>query len=151
MVLRMIVGLVLTAAAFAIAGRRLWWLKRLGFSGQPAPERLEYARSHPAGEAETRLTEVVGQRKLLQWTVPGAAHAATFWGFLVLVLTIIEAYGSLFQRTFSIPGMPFGIRKTNSRTSAIRTPPFAAYVFGTRCEPWKPIRLRTSCPSGEAT
>ena len=105
MVLRMIVGLVLTAAAFAIAGRRLWWLKRLGFSGQPAPERLEYARSHPGREAETQLTEVIGQRKLLKWTVPGAAHAATFWGFIVLLLTIIEAYGSLFQRTFAIPGI----------------------------------------------
>ena len=40
----MIVGLVLTAAALAIAGRRLWWLKRLAFSGQPAPERLAYVR-----------------------------------------------------------------------------------------------------------
>ena len=105
MVLRMIVGLVLTAAAFAIAGRRLWWLKRLGFSGQPAPERLAYARSHPGREAETQLTEVIGQRKLLKWTVPGAAHAATFWGFIVLLLTIIEAYGALFQRTFAIPGI----------------------------------------------
>src|SRR6202046_1477238 len=105
MVLRMIVGLVLTATAFAVAGRRLWWLKRLAFSGQPAPERLVYARSHPGREAETQLTEVVGQRKLLQWSVPGAAHAATFWGFIVLVLTIIEAYGALFSRTFSIPGI----------------------------------------------
>ncbi len=105
MVLRMIVGLVLTVAAFAIAGRRFWWLKRLAFSGQPAPERLEYARSHPGREAETQLTEVVGQRKLLQWSVPGAAHAATFWGFIVLLLTIIEAYGDLFSRTFAIPGI----------------------------------------------
>ena len=41
MVLRMIVGLGLTVIAFAVAGRRLWWLRRLAFSGQPAPERLE--------------------------------------------------------------------------------------------------------------
>src|SRR5580704_9797925 len=99
----MIVGLVLTVVAFAVAGHRVWWLKRLAFSGQPAPERLEYARRHPGREAETQLTEVIGQRKLLKWTVPGMAHAATFWGFLVLMLTILEAYGSLFQRTFSIP------------------------------------------------
>jgi heterodisulfide reductase subunit C len=105
MVLRMIVGLVLTVVAFAVAGRRLWWLKRLALSGQPAPERLEYARSHPGREAETQLTEVIGQRKLLKWTVPGTAHAATFWGFIVLVLTIIEGYGALFQRAFAIPGI----------------------------------------------
>src|ERR1700740_2706553 len=99
----MIVGLGLTVIAFAVAGQRLWWLKRLAFSGQPAPERLEYARTHPGREVETQLTEVIGQRKLLKWTVPGMAHAATFWGFLVLLLTILEAYGALFQRTFSIP------------------------------------------------
>src|SRR5215468_3986251 len=103
MILRMVVGLVLTVAAFAIAGRRLWWLKRLAFSGQPAPERLEYARAHAATDLRTQLTEVIGQRKLLKWSVPGAAHAATFWGFLVLMLTILEAYGALFQRTFAIP------------------------------------------------
>src|SRR5271170_7124686 len=105
MILRMVIGLVLTVAAFAIAGRRLWWLKRLAFSGQPAPERLEYAREHVPAEAKTQFTEVLGQRKLLKWSVPGAAHAATFWGFLVLFLTIIEAYGALFQRTFAIPGI----------------------------------------------
>src|SRR3984957_19006076 len=105
MVLRMIVGLVLTAAACAIAGRRLWWLKRLAFSGQPAPERLAYARAHPGRGAGNQLTEGIGQRKLLKWTIPGAAHAATFWGFIVLLLTIIEAYGDLFSRTFAIPGI----------------------------------------------
>jgi Fe-S oxidoreductase len=104
-VLRMIVGLGLTVIAFAVAGRRLWWLKRLAFTGQPAPERVEYAKDHLGTDLRTQLTEVIGQRKLLKWSVPGAAHAATFWGFIVLLLTIIEAYGSLFQRTFSIPGI----------------------------------------------
>src|ERR1700733_4231576 len=101
----MIIGLGLTAIAFAVTGRRVWWLGRLAFSGQPAPERVAFARSHPGREAETQLTEVVGQRKLLKWTVPGAAHAAVFWGFIILVFTIIEAYGDLFSRTFAIPGI----------------------------------------------
>jgi Fe-S oxidoreductase len=104
-VLRMIIGLGLTVIALAVAGQRLWWLKRLAMSGQPAPERLEYAEHHVAGDLRTQLTEVIGQRKLLKWSVPGAAHAATFWGFIVLLLTIIEAYGDLFQRTFAIPGI----------------------------------------------
>src|SRR6516165_7317103 len=105
MLARVIIGLGLTVIAFAVAGRRVWWLGRLAFSGQPAPERVAYARSHPGREAETQLTEVIGQRKLLKWSVPGAAHAATFWGFIVLFLTIIEAYGALFSRTFAIPGI----------------------------------------------
>ena len=103
MVLRMTVGLVLTVVAFAIAGRRLWWLRRLAMSGQPAPERIAAVRAHPGRDVATETVEVIGQRKLLKWTVPGAAHALTFWGFTVLLLTIIEAYGDLFSRTFAIP------------------------------------------------
>ena len=105
MVFRMVVGLVLTVVAFAVAGRRLWWLRRLAMSGQPAPERIAAVRAHPGRDLEAQATEVIGQRKLLRWSVPGAAHAATFWGFIVLLLTLIEAYGALFSRTFAIPGI----------------------------------------------
>ena len=103
MVLRMTVGLVLTVVALGIAGRRLWWLKRLAFSGQPAPERVAAVREHPGRDAAVETVEVVGQRKLLKWTVPGVAHALTFWGFTFLLLTIIESYGDLFSRTFALP------------------------------------------------
>src|SRR5262249_4205214 len=49
------------------------------------------------------LAEVLGQRKLLRWTGPGLAHFFTFWGFLILGLTILEAYGALVWRDFHIP------------------------------------------------
>src|ERR1035437_6675115 len=101
----MTVGLVLTVVACAIAGRRLWWLKRLAASGQPAPERIAAGRGHLGTDLKAQGTEGIGQRKLLKWSVPGAAHAATFWGFIILILTIIEAYGDLFSRTFAIPGI----------------------------------------------
>jgi Fe-S oxidoreductase len=104
-VLRMTVGLLLTAVAFAIAGHRLWWLRRVAMTGQPAPERIAAVRRHPGRDVGTETTEVIGQRKLLRWTVPGTAHALTFWGFIVLLLTIIESYGALFDRTFAIPGI----------------------------------------------
>ncbi len=105
MALRIIIGLALTLVAAAIAGRRLYWLYRLATSGQPAPERIAALREHPGRGAETQVTEVFGQRKLLQWTVPGIAHFMTFWGFIILLLTIIEAYGALFSKTFAIPGI----------------------------------------------
>jgi len=101
--LRIIIGLALTVIAFAIAGRRLWWLYRLATSGQPAPERIDALREHPGRGAETEATEVLGQRKLLQWTVPGIAHFLTFWGFTILLLTIIESFGDLFSKTFALP------------------------------------------------
>src|SRR3984957_5023100 len=101
--LRIIIGLALTVIAAVVAGRRLWWLYRLGRTGQPAPERIEALREQPAQGAETQVTQVIGQRKLLKWSVPGVAHALTFWGFIVLILTIIEAYGTLFSKHFAIP------------------------------------------------
>jgi Fe-S oxidoreductase len=100
---RLIVGLALTVVAAAIALRRLWYLYRLAMAGQPAPERIAALREHPGRGAETQLTEVFGQRKLLRWSVPGAAHFLVFWGFVILFLTLIEAYGALFSRTFAIP------------------------------------------------
>src|SRR6516164_7733378 len=99
----MTVGLLLTVVAFAIAGRRGWWLKRLAFSGQPAPERVATVRAHPGTDVGVETSEVLGQRKLLRWAVPGTAHFLTFWGFTILLLTIIESYGDLFSRTFSLP------------------------------------------------
>jgi Fe-S oxidoreductase len=96
---RIIIGLGVSVICFVIAGRRFFWLSRLIRSGQPAPRRWQGFREVSGAE----VTEVAGQRKILRWTVPGLAHFFTMWGFTVLMLTIIEAYGSLFQRSFHIP------------------------------------------------
>ena len=96
---RLVLGLVITVAAMAIAGRRVLYLYRLVSSGQPAPGRLEGIGQR----ARDQLVEVFGQRKLLKRTAPGVAHFLTFWAFIVLAATIIEAYGALFDRNFAIP------------------------------------------------
>ena len=61
---------------------------------------VQALREHPASGARTQVIEVFGQRKLLQWSVPGVAHFLTFWGFIILILTIIEAYGDLSDPRF---------------------------------------------------
>ena len=99
MPVRLAIGLGVTAIAFAIAGRRFFWLYRLISVGQPAPDRFKNIPKRVKAE----LVEVGGQKKLLQWTVPGVAHAMTFWGFTLLLFTILEAYGCLFQRDFHVP------------------------------------------------
>src|SRR3954471_24410299 len=99
MTIRIVLGSLLTVVALAVAGRRVWWLVRLVRSGQPAGNRLE----EPRERVETEVVEVIGQQRLLKWSVPGLAHAFTFWGFIVLGLTIIEAWGALFWADFSIP------------------------------------------------
>ena len=99
MLARVIVGLVITIVGFGVAGQRFYWLSRLIRSGQSAPRRWQGFRK----VADAEVTEVAGQRKLLRWTVPGLAHFFTMWGFTVLLTTILEAYGSLFDRGFHIP------------------------------------------------
>jgi len=99
MVLRLVIGLGVTVVALAIAGRRVWWLYRLITAGQPTPGRFQDV----PGRVRAELREVLGQRRLLRWSVPGLAHAFTFWGFLILGATILEAYGALFARDFAIP------------------------------------------------
>ncbi len=99
MLARIIIGLGLTVILFSIAGRRFYWVSRLIRSGQPAPRRWNGFRK----VTDAEVVEVAGQRKLLKWTVPGLAHFFTMWGFILLLFTIIEAYGSLFDRNFHIP------------------------------------------------
>jgi len=100
LIVRLVLGLTITAVAFALAGRRVWMLYRLGRTAQPVePGRT---RDVPA-RAWAVLTEVFGQRKLLRWSLPGAAHFAVFWGFVILGATIVEGFGALFQRDFHIP------------------------------------------------
>lgn len=99
MTLRLVVGLLITVVLLGLAARRLLFLFKLVRSGQPAPN-----RTGDRGErVKTQATEVIGQRKLLAWTIPGIAHVFAFWGFLVLSLTILEAFGALFNDEFAVP------------------------------------------------
>ena len=102
MPVRIIIGLAVTVIGFGIAARRFHWLSRLIRSGKKDPNR---ARGPISRKVEAETVEVAGQRKLLQWTVPGLAHFFTMWGFTILLLTIIEAYGDLFDKYFHIPGI----------------------------------------------
>ena len=97
--IRLIVGLAITVLVLAFAGKRLWFLVSLGRSGKPAVGRLV----DPTARVTAEATEVLGQKKLLKWTIPGIAHVFAFWGFLVLGLTILEAYGALFVADFGVP------------------------------------------------
>ena len=104
MVLRLIIGLVATVLAVAIAGRRVLFLYRLARSGQPAPERLAVAKKDVGEDVRGQVVEVLGQRRLLKWTGPGLAHFFVMWAFFILLTVYIEAYGALiFGLDFHIP------------------------------------------------
>jgi Fe-S oxidoreductase len=49
------------------------------------------------------IVQVLGQRKLLQKIGPGLMHATIFWGFLVLLPTIVEAAIAIVDRGAHLP------------------------------------------------
>ncbi|VBA47268.1 heterodisulfide reductase-related iron-sulfur binding cluster [Mycobacterium attenuatum] len=97
--IRLVVGLGMTAIVGAFALRRVWWLYKLVMSGQPASDRTDSIGTR----IWTEIAEVFGQRRLLKWSIPGLAHFFTMWGFFILLTVYIEAYGLLFQPNFHIP------------------------------------------------
>jgi Fe-S oxidoreductase len=94
----LVVGLLGTVVALAITGRRVLYLFRLITSGQPAPDRVVGVTRRLGRAIATQVVEVLGQKKLLKWSVPGAAHFFVFWAFLILGTVYLEAYGILLSR-----------------------------------------------------
>ncbi|HEX6952245.1 MAG TPA: heterodisulfide reductase-related iron-sulfur binding cluster [Gaiellaceae bacterium] len=80
------------------AGRRGAWLYGLVAGAVPNDRRPE-----PRRQAEAELEIVLGQRKLLQRLVPGLMHAFIFWGFLVLLPTILMAMIAAVDGTAEFP------------------------------------------------
>jgi Fe-S oxidoreductase len=97
--IRLVLGLGLTAVVVLFALKRVWWLFRLIMSGQPVSGRTD----NVGARIWAQVSEVFGQRKLLKWSIPGLAHFFTMWGFFILITVYIEAYGTLFQPNFHIP------------------------------------------------
>jgi Fe-S oxidoreductase len=95
---RIAVGLAISVIGLGIVAWRALFLFRLVTTGQPAPGRF----ADVGAQLKAEIMDVFGQRKLLKRPGPGLAHFFTFWGFIVLTLTIIEAYGDLFSKTFAI-------------------------------------------------
>jgi Fe-S oxidoreductase len=89
---------VMIGIAGGLAVRRARLLTRLVRLGRPVDR---------AGDVPTRVaregTEVLAQRKLFQRPVPGLMHALIFWGFLVLLTTILEVTGQLIDPAFELP------------------------------------------------
>ena len=79
----LIAGLVMLVLTLPVAGRRVFFLFRLITSGQPAPDRVVNVTQRLGTALKSQVVEVFAQRKLLKWSVPGAAHFFVFWAFPV--------------------------------------------------------------------
>lgn len=101
-IIRAVLGTLLALVCLGLAARRghvLFGIIKK--SGQPTPDRPQ----SPAASTivETQSVEVLGQKKLLAWAGPGIAHAFAFWGFLVLGITVVEAFGEIYIANFFFP------------------------------------------------
>ncbi len=102
----LVIGLAGTAVALALAARRVLFLYTIAKSGQPDPERTLQLKREPQKAVEGQAVEVLGQRKLLKWTVAGAAHFAVMWAFFLLATVYLEAAVQLlFGLEAHIPGL----------------------------------------------
>jgi Fe-S oxidoreductase len=99
-VLRLTLALAMLVVTLAVAGRRILWLVKLIRSGKKEEGRTDGLQER----VKDQVVEVFGQKKLLKWNAPGLAHFFTFWGFVILGLTIVEAMGALvLSKDFAFP------------------------------------------------
>jgi Fe-S oxidoreductase len=98
MLVRASILVLLVGTAVALAARRAAQLARMVRLGRPVPRRGDLPR-----RLGREATEVLGQRKLLQRAGPGLMHALIFWGFLVLLTTILEVAGQVIDPAFELP------------------------------------------------
>ncbi|KUH94929.1 heterodisulfide reductase-related iron-sulfur binding cluster [Mycobacterium sp. IS-1556] len=102
MLIRLVVGLGLTALVLVFAAKRVLWLTNLIRSGAPTSSENN-RKDNLATRITTQIKEVFGQTRLLKWSIPGIAHFFTMWGFFILASVYLEAYGLLFDHDFHIP------------------------------------------------
>lgn len=90
-----IIALVVFGGLFL---KRAILLGRLVRLGQPISRTDDMSK-----RVESEFTVVLGQKKMFQRLGPGVMHVLIFWGFLVLLTTVVEAFGEVFNETFALP------------------------------------------------
>jgi Fe-S oxidoreductase len=94
----LIAGLIMLALIVPLALKRVAFLVKWITDGQPAPDRWENTVDHPIAAGNKHNVEVLGQKRLLKWTLPGIAHALVMFAFFILQTVYLEAFGILFSR-----------------------------------------------------
>ncbi|MGH2703063.1 MAG: (Fe-S)-binding protein [Actinomycetota bacterium] len=92
----MTIVILITLALFSRRVNDLVGLVQLGRPDDRKPRNI-------GRKLRDQLVVVFGQRKLLQWTIPGIEHFFIFWGFVILFTTIVEAFGAVYQDGFHLP------------------------------------------------
>ncbi|HET6947396.1 MAG TPA: heterodisulfide reductase-related iron-sulfur binding cluster [bacterium] len=90
--------LLMFAVASVLAGRKVWLVVRLiRLGGGPV------ALAPVAVRLRHLLTQVVGHTRVFRRFTSGLLHLFIFWGFLVLLSTIVQAFGEAFAPGWTLP------------------------------------------------
>ncbi|WP_052847697.1 (Fe-S)-binding protein [Streptomyces avicenniae] len=96
-----VVSLVLTAVAVALISRAVVQLVRVMRLGAPVPAGTR--TDAPGRRTLTLAKEFLGHTRMNRWGVVGVAHWFVAVGFLTLGLTIVQAFGQLFEADWTLP------------------------------------------------
>ncbi|TXL91872.1 (Fe-S)-binding protein [Streptomyces sp. IB2014 016-6] len=96
-----IVSLVLTVVGVALIARAVAEIYRFVKLGSPVPAGSR--TDDPRARTITLAKEFIGHTRMNRWGIVGFAHWFVAIGFLTLGLTIVNAYGQLFQADWIIP------------------------------------------------
>ncbi|MER5277469.1 (Fe-S)-binding protein [Streptomyces sp. NPDC002809] len=96
-----IVSLVITVVAVALFGRAIAQIYRYVRLGQPVPAGTR--TGDPKQRTITLAKEFLGHTRMNRWGIVGFAHWFVAVGFFSLLLTIVNAFGQLFQADWLIP------------------------------------------------
>ncbi|MEA2613726.1 MAG: hypothetical protein QOI52_1685, partial [Chloroflexota bacterium] len=94
-----VVSLAITVVAVALFVRAIRQILAVVRTGQPVVGRTD----HKAARWATMLRETLGHTRMLQWSLIGTMHWFVFVGFGFLFLTLVTAFGQLFDATFALP------------------------------------------------
>ncbi|MBB3677763.1 (Fe-S)-binding protein [Modestobacter versicolor] len=92
-------AVVLLVVSVVYATKAVRAMLRIFKAGQPDPTRLR-----PVGpRLKTLAVESLGHTRMLKWSAIGAAHWFVFVGFYGLFLTLVEAFGEVWNPEWHLP------------------------------------------------
>ncbi|GAA1892239.1 (Fe-S)-binding protein [Streptantibioticus ferralitis] len=96
-----VVSLVVAAVGVALFARAIGQIYRYVRLGQPVPAGTR--TDDPKQRTITVAKEFLGHTRMNRWGIVGVAHWFVAVGFFSLVLTLVNAFGQLFQADWTLP------------------------------------------------
>ncbi|MGW3038624.1 (Fe-S)-binding protein [Kitasatospora sp. NPDC001159] len=96
-----VISLGTTVVGVALFARAIAQIYRFVRLGQPVPKGARI--NDPVARTVTLIREFLGHTRMNKWGVVGIAHWAVAVGFYALILTLVGAFGQLFDPDFEVP------------------------------------------------